>query len=220
MNTELQTKAETIVSKAQAHVVSDQESYEIATSTIKAIKGLKKEVESSFDPIIKKAHDSWKESLAQKKKFTDPLDEADAILRRKSADWYAEQERIRREEQRKADEEKARLEREAREKAEAEARAEADRLAAEGKNVAAQIVLETPVKIEPVKVTQVVQPAPASNGVGFRESWDYTIEDVSLIPREFMVIDHAAIGKIVRAMKDKTNIPGVKVTASKVAVVR
>lgn len=48
-------------------------------------------------------------------------------------------------------------------------------------------------------------------GTTIRNRYDFDIVDVNLIPREYLLVDTAAIGKVVRAMKEKTNIPGIKV---------
>jgi hypothetical protein len=47
--------------------------------------------------------------------------------------------------------------------------------------------------------------------VAVRDVWKFAIVDADAIPREFMIPDEAAIGKVVRALKEKTNIPGVAV---------
>lgn len=52
---------------------------------------------------------------------------------------------------------------------------------------------------------------PKLSGTSVRNRYDFDIVDVNLIPREYLLVDMAAIGKVVRAMKEKTNIPGIKV---------
>ena len=52
---------------------------------------------------------------------------------------------------------------------------------------------------------------PKMQGTSVRNRYDFDIVDVNLIPREYLVVDMAAIGKVVRALKEKTNIPGIKV---------
>jgi hypothetical protein len=57
---------------------------------------------------------------------------------------------------------------------------------------------------------------PAVEGISSRKVWKFLIEDASLLPREFTMPNETAIGGVVRAMKDKTNIPGVIVYAEDV----
>ena len=52
---------------------------------------------------------------------------------------------------------------------------------------------------------------PKMQGTTIRSRYDFDIVDVNLIPREYLLVDTAAIGRVVRALKDKTNIPGIKV---------
>lgn len=66
------------------------------------------------------------------------------------------------------------------------------------------------VKIEAQKVA----------GTTTRTRYDFEIVDVNLIPREYLIPDTAAIGKVVRAMKEKTNIPGIKVKMVKDIITR
>ena len=56
---------------------------------------------------------------------------------------------------------------------------------------------------------------PKVQGTYTRTRYDFDIVDVNLIPREFLVVDTASIGRVVRAMKEKTNIPGIKVKVVK-----
>ena len=52
---------------------------------------------------------------------------------------------------------------------------------------------------------------PKLKGTCVRKRYDFDIVDVNLIPRKYLSVDTAAIGKEVRALKEKTNIPGIKV---------
>ena len=52
---------------------------------------------------------------------------------------------------------------------------------------------------------------PKMQGTSVRNRYDFDIVDVNLIPRKYLVVDTAAIGKVVRALKEKTDIPGIKV---------
>jgi hypothetical protein len=52
---------------------------------------------------------------------------------------------------------------------------------------------------------------PKMQGTSVRNRYDFDIVDPNLIPREYLIVDTAAIGKVVRALKEKTNIPGIRV---------
>ncbi|KAF0218821.1 MAG: hypothetical protein FD174_2604 [Geobacteraceae bacterium] len=76
-----------LVVSAPAHV-------EIARDGIREIKRRREVIDSHCDPGIKQAHQLHKQLVADKKKLTDELDEAEKIIKRKVADFQLEQERI------------------------------------------------------------------------------------------------------------------------------
>ncbi|UIF90903.1 hypothetical protein [Cupriavidus sp. UYPR2.512] len=48
-------------------------------------------------------------------------------------------------------------------------------------------------------------------GVSIKANWQFEVTDPSLIPREFLMVDEKKIGQVVKAMKEATNIPGIRV---------
>lgn len=90
-----------IVTANKFNIVSN-EVYVEAMEFAKNIKGLIKEVEASFDPIVKKSYAAWKEAIAQKDKHLEPLNGALKLIDGKGRTFRYEQEQIRLEEERKA----------------------------------------------------------------------------------------------------------------------
>jgi hypothetical protein len=76
-----------VTQEAGALVIKSAEQKGLAVDKIRIIKALRKEVEDTFNPIIEKAHSAHKEAVSQRKKFTDPLDEAERIIKRKIGDY-------------------------------------------------------------------------------------------------------------------------------------
>ena len=124
--------------QAAAISITDQGSLTIANQFSIAVKLLRKEIDGTFDPIIEAAHKAHKLALDKKRKFVEPVDAAEKLVKGKIGDYLAEQDRIRREAERRAweaEQEKIRVQQEAlraareaeekarREAAEAEARA-------------------------------------------------------------------------------------------------
>ncbi len=60
-------------------------------------------------------------------------------------------------------------------------------------------------------VSAPVPTAPKVKGVSKRKVWKFEVTDVSELPPEYLIANEKAIGGVVRALKDKTNIPGVRV---------
>jgi hypothetical protein len=164
------------------------------------IKDLRKEIDATFDPIIKKAHEAHKEAVAQKKKVDAPLVEAEGIIKPRIAAWNAEQERLRREEE-------ARLREIARKEEE-----ERQLLAAIDAEQSGDMEESAAIMAEPVYVAPVVIPktVPKVAGIAMKQVWKFRIVNASIVPREYMTIDEQKIGAVVRALKDQTRIPGIE----------
>lgn len=207
---ETRTQVVAVPNQARALVIKDQETLNVAKDLLRAIDELKARVDESFDPQIAQAHKLHKSLLAEKKKFADPLDISKALISRKAADYIAEQERIRNE----AEREHLEAEAKAREIAD-RAVSKAGKLEAIGKEEAATATVNGAYE----KVQEIMEAAPEipdeidTKGLTVREDWKFSIVDAALIPREYLVPDEKKIGRIVRAMKDQTNIPGVRVYA-------
>lgn len=203
----VEERALAVPDQAEALVISNRDELEAAGAMLTTIKGLQKEINQVFDPIIKKAHQSHKEAVAQKKKAGAPLVRAEGIIKPKIAIYTAEQERIRLEE-----ETRLRKEAEAKQKAEEEKRIkEAEALEAEGKKEEAEKVISEPIP-EPAPIAA---PSPAAKveGVSIKKIWKFRIVDPSKLPREYLMADSTAIGKAVRTQKEKCEIPGVEIYA-------
>ncbi len=68
--------------------------------------------------------------------------------------------------------------------------------------------------------TAVATLAPAPAGLSTRDRWDWEVDDESLVPRKYWIIDTARIARMVRETKGETSIPGIKVIHNKTAVLR
>ena len=55
---------------------------------------------------------------------------------------------------------------------------------------------------------------------GWRDVWEWEVENESLVPFEYWMLDADMVNAEVRVKKDKCNIPGIKVTKSKIPVSR
>src|SRR5262249_33678901 len=72
-------------------VIKNDQGYVEAGEFLLTVKGLLKEVEDTFEPIIKAAHKAHKEAVAQKRKFSDPLEEAERLVKAKIGMWVEQQ---------------------------------------------------------------------------------------------------------------------------------
>ena len=83
------------------------------------------------------------------------------------------------------------------------------------KTLSSQIVNDDMIVMPEVNIA-----APKLKGTSVRNRYDFEIVDPNLIPREYLLVDTAAIGKVVRALKEKANIPGIKVVIKQDIVTR
>lgn len=198
---EITERALTVPDQARAIEIKSNDDFVHAGEILLVIKDLRKQIDETFDPIIKKQHEAHKEAVAQKKKVDAPLVEAENIIKPRIAAWSAEQERIRREEE-------ARLREEARKQEEERRLQEAILAEQSGQKDEAEAIIETPVQVAPVVVPKSV---PKVAGVNMVKQWKFRIVNPALIPREYLTPDEIKIGGVVRALKDQAHIPGVEV---------
>lgn len=198
---EIFERALSVPDRAKLIIISDNHTLEQAGDILVVIKGLRKEVDAAFDPIISKAHAAHKEAVAQKKRADAPLVEAEGYLKPQISRYYDEQERIRLEAERQA-------QAEARKLAEEEQLRAAEEAEAAGDKEEAEAILEEPT-VAPVVV--IPKAVPKVEGISQRTVWKFRIKDEEKIPRKYMMPDKAAIGKVATGLKSKANIPGIEV---------
>jgi regulator of protease activity HflC (stomatin/prohibitin superfamily) len=192
-----------VVAQAQSITIMNSEDHEIACAFLTFVATGKKQVEEVFDPIVKKAHETHKEAVAQKKKFLDPLLMAEMNVKGKIVTYDTEMQRLRREKE-IAD---AKILQQQQQEA---AIAEAQQLEASGDKELADLVLET-AATAPAPVVILPPAVEKQEGVSMRQTWKFRITDERLIPREYLMVNESAIGAVVRAQKGMTRIPGIQV---------
>jgi len=214
---EVKTQALQLQAKVHSIIVRDQATLDAANDFLHDVDTMIGQIDNTFNPQIAKAHELHKSLLAEKKKFTEPLELAKKVVGQRIAvhvtallEKRKEAERVRL----AAEEEARRLAEKAVEKVkELEANGE------EGK--AARMVERVH-----EQVNQIIEAAPEipeeadTAGLVIREDWKYSIPEPSLLPREYLIPDEKKIGRIVRALKGDTAIPGVRVWAEKSTAVR
>jgi vancomycin resistance protein YoaR len=198
-----------VLAAARAIEVTDEPSHLRALDLAMECTKRQRKVEETWCESREMAHKAWKTITETIASFTKPLAEAAKICNQKAYAWKrAEDERRQIEAQR--------IERENAKKVEDERLRQAEALAKAGKPALADAVLEQPIEVRPVVAEEVAKPA----GVSYRENWQYTIVDEAVLPREFLMPDESKIGKVVKAMKAATKIPGIKVWDAGTMVVR
>lgn len=205
---ELEQKYLPVVAEAQIIIVTDSESLNTANQILKNIKALRKEVEATFKPI-KQAIDALKATtLEQERKHDSPLAAAQRYISSQMVTYQTrEQEKIEAAERERLEKQRKK------EKEEQELR---DILAELDPGMSAVEVIEITAPSAPPP--PVLPSLPKLAGTAFRTNWKFRIVNESLIPSEYWIVDETKIGSVVRAMKEKSNIPGIEVYSEKIAV--
>lgn len=211
----IEQQALTTVERARSLVVGNVEQRTMAAEIGRAVAGLYKQAEEFFKPMKQAAAKAHKEICTQENSILQPLEAAKQHLSREigAFDQRAERERLA---------EEARLQEQARRDAEAVAEqlaqenaiADAISLEQDGDIAGAMAVLNHPAPVEVFVPPVIVQrEVPKTQGVSGVQVWKFKITNEALIPREFLMVDEKKLGAVVRAMKEKTSIPGVAVYA-------
>ena len=162
-------------------------------------KETQKIVKDFFEEDRAATYAAYKAVTDKIKRFVDILTRTERTVKNKMGDYQMEKDRKRREEEakRRAEEEKLHQEEEAN-------RIEAEKA---GKPV-------PPPKRDSVPAP-VVEEEKTPEGISYVETWDFSIEDKSQIPLEYLAVDEKKIRAVVKSLKADTKIPGVKVFAKK-----
>ena len=195
-----------------ALAVIDQPSLTRANDLLINIKGLRRRFDEEFDHGIKEAFTHHRTLVAQKKKWTDPLDEAERAIKPKITAYLVEQDRIRLEAERAAERSRLQAKKEAEDASDIAAALIKDGKAAEAEQIV-DLALEKVQEIE--AETPFVPDKPIANGTMLRETWDFEVEDELLVPREFLTPDAKKIRGYVTAMKRDGKIPGIRIFSVK-----
>lgn len=225
----------------QANPIQDGGHLAMVSDDLQDVKGIRKKIEERRvalkDPVVK----AGREIDKLFGEMDAPFAEAERLIKLAITDFDSRERRRIAEEQRKADElaraEQARL-REAAAKAEADAKAESDRLmkaAAKSKDAEKAAALQGQAQLAAAQgaamaqalstqaattVAPTIAEATKVEGVGVRYDYGWECENSALVPREYLMLDEVAIGKVVRALKDKVNIPGIRVVRKPVVSAR
>lgn len=223
-----------LVDDARAVQVRDDEEAELATDFLSMIAGERKRAEDARTFLVKPLNDHVKMINARFKGPAEILKQADAIVREKVLSYRADVERRRQEEIRRLEaeeRERVRVEREAQESREAAARELAERAAAEARRAEeaaradegalaqAAAAAEFAAATAALEQQRAAAPPPAAlpirapaqrhtlGSAASRKRWVGVVVEPRLVPREYLVVDQAAINAAVK--RGVRTIPGV-----------
>jgi len=217
-HTELVMQVETWPERAKALTVVDDRAYITAGDLLIDIKGLRKQIDDTFDPVIKKAHEAHKAAVAAKKGVEAPLVQAEDIIKAGMGTYNREKEHRLREQQ-------ARLAAERRKQEEEARLAEAVALESAGDAEVTEAVLAQPIIVPVVKIPNEARVA----GISHRENWRAEVVDVLALVKfiaqrpEFVNLvqpNMPALNSLAKAQRSALNVPGVRAVSESVVAAR
>lgn len=202
----IRSEVEPVVMNAASMNVTCAEEYNVASNFLKTIKGAQSKVTAFFAPMKQKAHEAHKAITMQESAMLKPLQDAENSLKRNMLTFYAEQERIRINAQRKLQAEADEAARKERERLEREAsKLKTPELREQRMEQAASVI---------APVVQVASVAPVVSGQSVRKTWTAKVVDSELVPREWMVVNQSALDAFARSTKGAVKVPGVEFVES------
>lgn len=200
--------------------IASPSEYKELSLQLERVEAFVKRAKPSFDDVCANAHKAWKSATELRAMFFERLDAFSARARRILAGYKAQQDEIRRAEQR-------RLEEAERQHQLARQKAEAAQLKKQGQPELAAAVLNTPVTAQPVTLPSVVPQMPKQS---FRDEWKWRPiggdspaarqAALKLVPREYLDLDDVKLNGVARSMKGSLKIPGIEFYCEKVLVRR
>jgi len=206
--------------RARGISITDQQTYDMATTLLVEIATIEKRIKDHHKPIKDAAFAAHKTAVAAEKKLLDPLDSARGIIKTEIVAWERKQEAIRQEMERKALEDQRRAEEEAR----LAVAVEAEKNGAPPDTV--QEILDQPVALPTPVVAPTFQRA---QGVSTQERWHAEVTDIKALCKavgdgrassELVTANMVALNSMARAMKQTFSIPGCRAIPETTIAVR
>ena len=199
---EKQEEIKKLLNWASQITVTNETIREQAMEVARGAKKQKKWFKDLFDPNISKANKLHKSLVAQKRQFTDLLDNIEDKLKSAIGVYDRKQKAIQEAEQRRLQAAE-----------EAKRRKEEERLRKEADKIKTPEIKQARLEeAEEVKATIPVIPPPAPQkrkGESTRITWKARVTDKNLVPREYMFVDVKVLNALARATKGSIKVAGV-----------
>lgn len=216
----LKAESTDLVRLANEIKVTNDAQLEIANGLAHNIKAMISKIKEDCRPSINKAREAWQESLKLEKRHLAPLEKAkDLVTNGLIAPYLAERRRKQYEAEQAAIAAKVEAIRKA-EKEERERLATAKAAIEEGEIKEAEEILEKPVEEKPELIFEMPKPPPKLKGSYERTDWLWECTNIDIVPRPLLMLNRPDITARVNRLKDKADIPGIRVFSKTTVVTR
>jgi hypothetical protein len=199
------TEGNRLATTVKGLTINNNQEYLNSGEFLKQVKTVSKLIDDSRKELTRPLDEAKKRVMEFFKEPLDQLLSAESMLKRAILDYQQEQERIRREEEQKAIA-RAKAEEERKRRALEERATKAEE---SGNTAKAELLRE---RADDVYVPTVVT-APTLEkvkGISTKKVWKFRVTDECKIPREYLVINEAMLGKMAQATQGKIPVPGVE----------
>jgi hypothetical protein len=186
-------ESKNIIKRSTFLHIDNNEKFKKATNFLFDLKKFIKKINENYRPLIKKANDAHKAIIATEKNQLSPFKEAEKIIKSKLLQYRIDQEKIKKNEE-------ERIQRELKQQMETE-------LLQKAEETGNEEFLNKEIVVPKVEVEVI----PKQKGLSFIEKWTFKITDRLIIPEQYKIIDMQKIKKVVQALKNETNIPGIEI---------
>lgn len=201
----IKTEHAVILREAQDCRVTTAAQYQDGAELMRVLYEAEKTVTGFFDPMKRAAHAAWRAVCDKENTYVKPLQAASLRVKGAMMTWKAQEDA-------KAAAEARRLQaiadadaRKTREKLEAQA----ERAEAKGRDERAEQLREQAATvIAPTVMVPVA--APKVDGLSTRKTWKARVVDANAVPREWLVVDEAALNAFARSTKGLKRVSGVE----------
>jgi len=193
---ELTLLTDNLMSEIANYKIENEEQYQFVVEWIKKNKQTQKIIDEIFEPERVEKYKEYQEVLAEKKKYLLPLETTEKSVKKLMNLYYAEKQRIEQEKQRQ-------------QQLEMQRQIEEQRLN-EAIETGDEEIIDAPIFIPKIEI-----PVVKEKGVSYVSDYSFEIVDFSAVPDTYKMIDTVKLNKVIKALKEAVNIPGIKVVENK-----
>lgn len=217
---DLKEQVQMIRDTAESIVISNEEDLQNATNFIKELKEKQKVVSDFYNPMVKATKESYNKIKNERDMLLNPLKETEKEIRVLMNEYNTKILKLK-----MAEEEKIRKEKEEQDKKLLEAQKDIQQGNTEQGYAKAQEVLDN------TTLTKKNIDIPKVSGMATRTTYKITITDITKIPTTYNnipLVELSTIGKkyiveqykMLKALKQELNIPGIKITEEVTTIIR
>ena len=192
-----------LTKQSEGYIIKDEDGFVASWALIERHDAAISKIGEWFNPFVDGLYKLHKMAIALRAQFLDPIVASKKTLLAERMKYHNEQARKKQEEADRAAELLKKQQAKDLEK-------EAKKLEKSGDVETATVLREQATEL-PLPVVPVAPAVPKQEGSVVKKSWKFAITNEALVPIEYRTVDESKVRKVVNALGDRANIPGVRV---------